>query len=188
MKKRFLRLDDSFVLPIGLSKYDIFYYLKMKDIDIESVITKSIDDIQIFSSFVGNFMSLPYAKEKYDEEILKAWYLKNVITDRACSLISYFDDSVKFLAKPFDKLALGVIYKSTDIRVAYDIMKVSSGYICFPENIIQMIMRFNNDDLVQFLENFIVQSLTFKDIDISDNYFYLDSRFEQFQLSSAIFY
>lgn len=186
MGKLLLSDVDNLILPIGLTADDniLTINISKNHYNIDTIVNNSIDNLDVSSIPVGHLYLVRESDVSYDEKRLRTWYIKNIVSGKAFPLVKYFSDCIKFLPQCTYSIEYGKLFHAIKPE-SFHIMRVGSGFVLFPPQIITILSSFNDKEKTEFLDNYVSKADRTNTVNVCSC---LDYRFEDYTFFSANFY
>lgn len=186
MCKLLLSDVDNLILPIGLTADDnlLTINISKNHYNIDTIVNNSIDNLDVSSIPVGHLYLVRESDVSYDEKRLRTWYIKNIVSGKAFPLVKYFSDCIKFLPQCTYSIEYGKLFHAIKPE-SFHIMRVGSGFVLFPPQIITILSTFNDKEKTEFLDNYVSKADRTNTVNVCSC---LDYRFEDYTFFSANFY
>lgn len=186
MCKLLLSGVDNLILPIGLTADEniLTINLSKNHYTMDTIVNNSIDNLEVESMPVRQLYLVRESDVSFDEKRLRTWYTKNIVNGTAFPLVKYFSDCIKFLPQCTYSIEYGKLFHAIKPE-SYHIMRVGSGFVLFPQQIITILSTFNEKEKTEFLDNYVSKTDRTNTVNVCSC---LDYPFEDYTFFSANFY
>lgn len=186
MSKLLLNYVNDLILPLGLTEDDKLASINLSKThyDIDMILSSSIDNLFIEYQPVKSLYIVRESDVSYNEDRLRTWYTKNIMLGKACTLVRYFSDCIKFLPQSTYSIEKGKLFHAIEPN-GYHIMRVGSGFVLIPPSISLILSNFTDKERTEFLDVYVPHS---QRTNPANAYSCLDYRFENYIFFSANFY